>query len=61
MNDSAIIAKHYELFPNYVFTDVETSLDLMAAEIHTLRMERGQAKSFKIFLSTPSKKRFRSG
>jgi hypothetical protein len=42
MNDSAIVAKHAELFPNYVFTDVETSLDLMAAEIHTLRMERGE-------------------
>ena len=26
MNDSAIVAKHWELFPNYVFTDVETSL-----------------------------------
>ena len=54
MNDSAIIAKHWELFPNYVFTDVETSLDLMAAEIHTLRMERGEVATQTVGISGAS-------
>ena len=54
MNDSAIVAKHFELFPNYVFTDVETSLDLMAAEIHTLRMERGEVATQTVGISGAS-------
>ena len=54
MNDSAIVAKHSELFPNYVFTDVETSLDLMAAEIHTLRMERCEVATHTVGISGAS-------
>ena len=52
--EDAIVAKHWELFPNYVFTDVETSLDLMAAEIHTLRMERGEVATQTVGISGAS-------
>lgn len=36
-----IILNHYaSLFPNYVFTDLDSAIDLMAAEITALRVNR---------------------
>jgi hypothetical protein len=35
-----LILNHYgSLFPNYAFTDLDSAIDLMAAEITTLRAE----------------------
>ena len=43
---SAILLNRYAgLFPRYVWTDDETAIDLMAAEIKTLRIEVERYKS----------------
>ncbi len=38
-----LLARYTELFPNYAWTDSTAALNLMAAEVKTLRMERAEA------------------
>ena len=40
-----LLAKYVELFPAYAWTDEQTAIDLMAAEIATLRIEKAKARA----------------
>ena len=39
---SAVLGRYVETFPNYAWTEPWSAVDLMAAEIKTLRMELGE-------------------
>jgi hypothetical protein len=40
-----LLERYSDLFQNYAWTDEETAIDLMAAEIKTLRFEAAIAKA----------------